>query len=293
MEDMRCSDEILQRVADGYRKVRNTARFALGNLDGFDPASDAVPDHELLEIDRWALAELGSVTASVREAYEGYDFHGVYQLLHQFCTVTLSARYFDIIKDRLYTFAPKNLARRSAQTVLYQIADGLARMMAPILVFTADEVWENLPPAADSLPSVHMATFPTAGTTDGAELLIQWAHLFGYRDAVLSKLEEARVAKVIGSSLEARVEISAGSHAYETLVSHRGDLRYLFIVSEVELSGPRADLDADALEIDVTRAHGEKCERCWNYSTRVGEASRYPTVCERCVAALEEVEAAS
>ena len=290
MEDMRCSDEILQRVSDGYRKVRNTARFALANLDGFDPAQDTVAEHELLEIDQWALAELNSVVVAVREAYRTYDFHVVYQALHQFCTVTLSARYFDIIKDRLYTFAPKNHARRSAQTALYRIADALARMMAPILVFTSDEIWENLPASGEALPAVHMAVFPKAADENQVDVLTKWAHLFGYRDAVLAKLEEARVAKTIGSSLEARVEISAGSHAYEVLNNHRDDLRYIFIVSEVELTGPHAEMDADALEIAVTRAHGEKCERCWNYSTRVGESSRYPTVCERCVTALEEIE---
>ncbi len=291
MEDMRCSDEILQRVSDGYRKLRNTARFALGNLDGFDPKQDTVTDHELLEIDRWALAELNSVIVEVRAAYEAYEFHSVYQALHQFCTVTLSARYFDIIKDRLYTFAPKNQARRSAQTALYRTADALARMMAPILVFTSDEIWENLPRSDEDSQSVHVNIFPKPADEDRAELLTKWAHLFGYRDAVLAKLEEARIAKVIGSSLEARVEISAGSHAYEVLNNHRNDLRYIFIVSEVELNEPHAEMDADALKISVTRAHGEKCERCWNYSTRVGESSRYPMVCERCVAALEEIEA--
>ncbi|HYT50229.1 MAG TPA: isoleucine--tRNA ligase, partial [Pyrinomonadaceae bacterium] len=291
MEDMRCSDEILQRVSDGYRKLRNTARFALGNLDGFDPKQDTVTDHELLEIDRWALAELNSVIVEVRAAYEAYEFHSVYQALHQFCTVTLSARYFDIIKDRLYTFAPKNQARRSAQTALYRIADALARMMAPILVFTSDEIWENLPRSDEDFPSVHENIFPKPADEDRGETLTKWAHLFGYRDAVLAKLEEARIAKVIGSSLEAHVEISAGSHAYEVLNNHREDLRYVFIVSEVELLEPNAEMDADALKISVTRAHGEKCERCWNYSTRVGESSRYPMVCERCVAALEEIEA--
>ena len=294
MDDIRCSDEILQRVTDGYRKLRNTARFALGNLDGFDPARDAVPEGEMLEIDRWALAELDSIVTDVRAAYEAYDFHGVYQALHQFCTVTLSARYFDIIKDRLYTYAPKNQERRSAQTALYQIAGGLARMLAPILVFTADEIWENLP--ADSngspLPSVHAGLFPSAEVNeDNAGLLTTWAHLFGYRDQVLARLEEARIAKTIGSSLEARVEISAGSHAFRNLAPHRDDLRYIFIVSEVMLSEPNADLDADDLQVSITRAHGDKCERCWNYSTRVGESSRYPTVCERCVDALEEIDA--
>jgi isoleucyl-tRNA synthetase len=293
MEDIRCSDEILQRVSDGYRKVRNTVRFALGNLAGFDPARDTVAGHELLEIDRWALAELDSAIVDVRAAYEAYDFHGVYQRLHQFCTVTLSARYFDIIKDRLYTFAPKNQARRSAQTVLYQIADGLARMLATILAFTADEIWENLP-ADERDPraaSVHLALIPTAGAEDNSELLTSWAHLFGYRDVVLGKLEEARIAKVIGSSLEARVEISAGSEAYDKLKRHADDLRYIFIVSEVALLEPNAQMDAGAIEVTVARAHGEKCERCWNYSSRVGESSRFPTVCERCVEALTEIEA--
>src|SRR5207302_2934159 len=160
MDDMRCSDEILQRVSDAYRKLRNTARFALGNLDGFDPASDSVDEHEMLEIDCWALAELDSLIASVHEAYDDYDFHAVYQALHQFCTVTLSARYFDIIKDRLYTFAPKNQARRSAQTALHKIADALARMLAPILVFTGDEIWENLPQDNNGCQSVHLALLP-------------------------------------------------------------------------------------------------------------------------------------
>ena len=292
MEDMRCSDEILQRVSDGYRKLRNTARFALGNLYGFDPARDTVADHEMLEIDRWALAELDSAIVDVREAYENYDFHEVYQRLHQYCTVTLSARYFDIIKDRLYTFAPRNQARRSAQTVLYRIADALARMMGTILAFTADEIWENLP-ADDREPrpaSVHLALLPNASGGDHTELLTSWAHLFGYRDVVLGKLEEARVAKAIGSSLEARVEISAGSSAYDKLKPHLDDLRYLFIVSEVDLLDPNAELDAEAIGVTVTRAHGEKCERCWNYSTRVGESSDFPTICERCVAALQEME---
>ena len=167
-------------------------------------------------------------------------------------------------------------------------------MLAPILVFTADEIWENLPaderePRAES---VHLALLPAASEADNAELLTSWAHLFGYRDAVLGKLEDARIAKLIGSSLEARVEISAGANAYDNLKRHADDLRYLFIVSEVQLLEANVEMDADAIEVTVARAHGEKCERCWNYSTRVGEASKYPTVCERCVAALEEIEAA-
>ena len=291
MEDMRCSDEILQRVTEGYRKLRNTARFALGNLDGFDPARDTIAESEMVEIDRWALAELDSVIERVRAAYEAYEFHLVYRSLYDLCTVTLSARYFDILKDRLYTFAPRNPARRSAQSALYRIAEALARMLAPILVFTSDEIWESLPQAHAQSASVHTALMPANRADTNSELLISWAHLFGYRDIVLGKLEEARIAKAIGSSLEARVEISAGSHAYKNLSRHRDSLRYIFIVSEVDLLEPNSEIGDDEIKITITRAHGEKCERCWNYSTRVGESSRYPTVCERCVKALAEIEA--
>ncbi|PYS45233.1 MAG: isoleucine--tRNA ligase [Acidobacteria bacterium] len=291
MEDMRCSDEILQRVTEGYRKLRNTARFALGNLDGFDPARDTIAESEMVEIDRWALAELDSVIERVRAAYEAYEFHLVYRSLYDFCTVTLSARYFDILKDRLYTFAPRNPARRSAQTALYRIAEALARMLAPILVFTSDEIWESLPQAYEQSASVHTALMPANRADPNSELLTSWAHLFGYREIVLGKLEEARIAKVIGSSLDARVEISAGSHAYKNLSRHRDSLRYIFIVSEVDLLEPNSEIGDDEIKITITRAHGEKCERCWNYSTRVGESSRYPTVCERCVEALAEIEA--
>ena len=289
-EDMRCSEEILQRVTDGYRKLRNTARFALGNLHGFDPARDSVGEDELLEIDRWALAELDEVIRKVRAAYDAYEFHVVYHTLYNFCTVTLSARYFDIIKDRLYTFAPRSHARRSAQTALHRIADALARMLATILVFTADEIWENLPQTESVLPCVHMAELPTISPARDMNLLLGWGHLFMYRDVILSKLEEARVTKLIGSSLEARVEISAGSFAYMLLNHYRDQLRYLFIVSQVDLLEPNAEISEEGLDVTITRAQGEKCDRCWNYSVHVGEFSRYPTVCERCIVALEEIE---
>jgi isoleucyl-tRNA synthetase len=280
-DDMRGSDEILQRVTDAYRKLRNTARFALGNLAGFDPASDTVPDEEMEEIDRWALAELDHVLAEVARAYEAYEFHNVYRALYTFSTVTLSARYFDIIKDRLYTFAPRNKARRSAQTALLRIAEALARTLAPILVFTADEIWENLPGRA--VPSVHIAEFPVAGEQSHDELLGTWDRVFEIRDNVLRALEEARVAKRIGSSLEAKVTLTASGDALELLRKYENDLRYLFIVSQVEIV-------EGSQSIAVSRAEGEKCERCWNYSTRVGESEAYPTVCERCVAALAEIE---
>ena len=291
-EDMRCSTEILQRVAEGYRKLRNTARFALGNLDGFYPQRDSVNESEMLEIDRWALVELDAVIRRVRRAYEAYEFHTVFHALYNFSTVTLSARYFDIIKDRLYTAAPKSHARRSAQTALYKIADALARNLAPLLVFTADEIWENLPKTDEQLASVHLAELPEARGERDTETQARWEQIFEVRDVVLRALEEARIAKTIGSSLEARVRLVASGKTFDLLESYLDDLRYIFIVSQVTLA--RAEEDgaskSDTLAVTVERAEGEKCERCWNYSTRVGESIRYPTVCERCVEALNEIE---
>ncbi len=287
MEDMRCSDEILQRVSDGYRKLRNTARFALGNLDGFEPELDSVTDDGLMEIDRWALGELDSVIARVRAAYDAYEFHLVYQILYEFCTVTLSARYFDILKDRLYTFAPRNPARRAAQTALYRIVDALARMLATLLVFTADEIWENLPGAESRPASVHLATLPEASGKRDEALAARWEDLFKVREEVMRALEEARVAKLIGGSLEAAVDITASGKTYDLLASQGEGLRFAFIVSQVLLT----KADAGDTQIKVRRADGQKCDRCWNYSTRVGEFTRYPTVCERCIEALEEIDA--
>jgi isoleucyl-tRNA synthetase len=308
-EDVRCSDEILQRVGDAYRKIRNTARFALGNLDGFTPALDSVGLNEMQEIDRWALAELDLVIARALEAYKSFEYHAVYQALYNFCTVTLSARYFDIIKDRLYTAAPKSHARRSAQTALNYIADALARLLAPVLVFTADEIWENLPEVKSGRlagvegedavvmderaavhSSVHLAEFPVAvGVERDAAMLERWARLFDVRDVVLRALEEARTAKLIGSGLEAHVLIEAKRKTYDLLEQYRGELRYVFIVSQVAVTLLEEDA-GEEVRVRVERAAGGKCERCWNYSARVGEFTRYPNVCERCIEALAEIE---
>jgi isoleucyl-tRNA synthetase len=286
-EDVRCSEEILERTVDAYRKIRNTARYALGNLSGFDPLKDNVAEGQMMEIDRWVLGELDDVIGHVRQAFETYEFHMATRAIYAFCTVTLSARYFDIIKDRLYTAAPRSLPRRSAQTALHRIADALALMLSPILVFTADEIWENLPKGEARPASVHMALLPEARGEVDASLLHNWHTLFEIRDSVLQSLEAARIAKQIGSSLEARLEISAATENYELLLRYQDQLRYLFIVSQVELihsdKGP-------GLAVKVLPAEGRKCERCWNYSTRVGESTRYPDVCERCSAALEEIE---
>ncbi|HEV7744439.1 MAG TPA: isoleucine--tRNA ligase [Pyrinomonadaceae bacterium] len=287
-EDVRCSQEILERTVDAYRKLRNTARYALGNLAGFDAGRDVVAETELLEIDRWVLAKLDEVHATVRKAYETYEFHVATRVIYEFCTGTLSARYFDIIKDRLYTAAPRSLSRRSAQTALYRIADSLARMLSPILVFTTDEIWENLPQDRGRSASVHTALLPETSGQGQDELLGNWERLFEIRDHVLQSLEEARVGKQIGSSLEAQLEIAAAGDSYDLLVRYQDELRYIFIVSQVDVV--RSDAGAPGVVVKVLPASGEKCERCWNYSKRVGESTRYPNVCERCVAALEEIE---
>ncbi len=281
-EDVRCSDEILQRVVDAYRKFRNTLRYALGNLNEFDPETDAVSENEMLEIDRWAIANLDAVTTRVLKGYEAYDFQAAYNALYHFCTVTLSARYFDIIKDRLYIYAPRSQERRSAQTALYRIADSLCRLLSPILVFTSDEAWENLPDR--TVPSVHIAEFPKAHVGTDDELVIRWDRLFTIRDEVLRSLEEARTAKSIGSSLEAKVILTTDRETTRFLLDYYDQLRYIFIVSQVEVH------EGDGLAVEIQKADGTKCERCWNYSVRVGEFEKYPTVCERCIDALNELE---
>ncbi|QQS46143.1 MAG: isoleucine--tRNA ligase [Acidobacteriota bacterium] len=281
-EDMRVSDEILKRISDAYRKIRNTARYCLGNLDGFDPAADRVPYDQMFEIDRWALAEVNRVTRKVLEAYERYDFTEVYQTLYSYATIELSALYFDILKDRLYTASPKSPARRSAQTALYEIVHRLARLASPILAFTSDEIWENIPGAVAEAASVHLAVFPTVVEEwqDDA-LLGRYERLFELRDEVMKALEEARNSKLIGAGLEAKVTISSDSETRSFLESFGEQLRFIFIVSRVVLE--------DGAGIKVEAAGGEKCGRCWHYTEDVGADDRYPGACARCAASLDEM----
>jgi len=283
-EDVRCSDEILKGVIDAYKKMRNTLRYILGNLDGFDPAKDKVADSDLLAIDRWALANLNDVVKTVIDGYKSYDFQAAYSAIYNFCGVTLSARYFDIIKDRLYIYAPSSVERRAAQTALYEIGDALVRLMAPLTVYTADEAWENLPGRREA--SVHMAEFPTV--TDAAnadDLRSDWERIFTIRDSVLKSLEDARGEKLIGSSLDAKVILHTDADTTRFLLDYYEQLRYIFIVSQVEVR------ESDKFSVEIVAADGEKCERCWNYSTRVGEFAEWPTVCERCAEALPEIVA--
>jgi isoleucyl-tRNA synthetase len=296
--DVRMSQNVMTQLSEAYRKIRNTFRFALGNLADFDPSRNAVPEQELGELDRWMLQRTAALVSKCEAFYKDYDFHRVYHALHDFCVVELSAFYFDILKDRLYTFAPNNAARRSAQTAMHRIASALVRMLAPLLVFTCEEIWRFLPRHASEPESVHLTLFPKPSECrrfPDEALDARWSELVRVRDAVLLALEQARNAKTINGGLEARVELSATGTLAELLGDYAAWLPALFIVSQVELTDQAAP-DAvrsealPGLAVTVRRASGKKCERCWNYSTRVGEFADYPTVCERCKAALDEIE---
>jgi isoleucyl-tRNA synthetase len=298
-EDVHASEELMQRVAENYRKIRNTFRFILGNLHGFDPQHHAVPFAEMEPLDRYMLTRTAEMVARVRRWYEEFAFHKVYQQVLQYCVVDLSAIYFDVLKDRLYTFASQSRPRRSAQTAVWRIGEALVRLFAPFMTFTGEEVWQHLPPLPGREDSVHLAHFPQhddiTGGTDKAALTPEeradWDALLVVRDEVLKALEEARRDKMIGGSLEAQVIISAAEPLYSVLERHAAGLRELFIVSAVELERSPGGNGSTGMRVSVAKAPGEKCERCWNYSTRVGEDPTYPTVCERCSAALDQIEA--
>ncbi len=290
-EDTRISKEMLERLADAYRKLRNTFRYMLGNLYDFDPAKDAVPAGRLFEIDRWALLRAETVVRDCLRWYDDFAFHKVHHTLIGFATVDLSAVYFDVLKDRLYTSAPASPARRSAQTVLYRLAHALARLAAPILTFTCEEVWGLLPKLPDDPESVHLALFPkpedlTAGIAAAdRQRLANWDRLMEVRPVVLKALEEARQGKAIGNALEARVVLSVNGDLGRLLADYRRDLPMLFIVSQVDLRQG----DGAEVRVKVERADGVKCERCWKYTTDVGSDARWPTICAACAAAVDEI----
>ena len=297
-EDVAASDELMQRIADSYRKIRNTFRYILGNLEGFDPERDVVDFAEMDPLDQFFLQRAAQLTADVRGHYDSFTFQRVYQRLKDFCIVDLSAIYFDILKDRLYTSAPRSLVRRSAQTALYRLGDALVRLLAPITCFTSEEVWSFLPTGEGRQPSVHLTEFPQPTNLTGnfpvgfdiTRLESDWETLLTVRSEALKALEAARVQKLIGGGLEAQLSISAPESIYPVLERYRNDLRYIFIVSDVLLEKvPSVNGDA-ALKITVAKAPGQKCERCWNYSIHVGEDKEYPAVCERCSAVLHEIE---
>jgi isoleucyl-tRNA synthetase len=297
-EDVIASDELMQRVADSYRKIRNTFRYILGNLESFNPVKDVVPFAEMHPFDQYILLRAAELTKDVRGHYDAFFFHRLYHRLKDFCIVDLSAIYFDVLKDRLYTSAPKSLQRRSAQTALWKLGEALVRLLAPVMSFTSDEVWGYLPAAGRS-ESVHLEVFPAPAELTGevpagfnvAGMESDWRSLLTVRDEALKALEAARNEKRIGGGLEAQLHISAPESIYPVLERYRDELRYLFIVSSVVLDKAAANNGETAMTFEVTKAPGQKCERCWNYSTHVGEDATYPTVCERCSAVLKEIEA--
>ena len=299
-EDVVGSENLMQRIAETYRDIRNKLfRYVLSNLYDFDPATNSVPFAEMEAVDQYILRQTCALSEDVKRWYAEFAFHKIYQRVNHFVIVELSAFYVDVIKDRLYTFAPDSRGRRAAQTALWRIGEAMTRLLAPIMSFTCDEAWQHLPKLESRPESVHLATFPkTIGIlggdgieTEDAQQKSDWTTLLSIRDQVLKPLEEARARGEIGKSLEAQVKLVASDALYPVLERHKDDLRYLFIVSAVELERSVSGNGTSALTVEVSRAAGKKCERCWNYSIHVGDDREYRTVCERCAPVLRELEA--
>ncbi|MCX7919866.1 MAG: isoleucine--tRNA ligase [bacterium] len=279
--DIYLSNEILTPLVEAYRKIRNTMRFILGNLYDFNPDKNAVTYHQLLAIDHWALHQLQKLIAECTDGYNQFEFHRVYQALYTFCTVEMSAFYLDILKDRLYTSKSESIERRAAQTVLYEIGLAMVKLMAPILSYTAEEIWPFL---KQKEPSVHLTTMPTVNQMYlNQDLEREWAGLIQIRTEVAKALEVARKEKQIGHSLDAKVKLSvADKTLIQLLTKYEEHLASIFIVSQVTLD-VKERLPADRMiEVQVAPADGKKCDRCWNYSVTVGENKAHPTVCARC-----------
>jgi isoleucyl-tRNA synthetase len=300
-EDVVASLPLLKRLAEEiYRKLRNTFRFLLGNLKGFDPATDCVPFEQMQPLDQYMLAKTADLTTKIRVAYDEFEFHRVYHALNEFCNSDLSAFYLDVLKDRMYTFAPKDPARRSAQTAVWKITDALVRLIAPILSFTADEVWQNLPKLPSAPSSVHLTLFPKPEdlvTEETVALTADWELLLKFRIYVLSLLEQNRSAKEIGKSREAAVTIlrvdDGNKNMYDALVKYEEALDELFNVSKVSFLQARtsgsSEPSGNSITAHVEPATDTKCNRCWRYTTDVGSDLRWPTVCARCAHALDAI----
>ncbi|MDH4272139.1 MAG: class I tRNA ligase family protein, partial [Candidatus Aminicenantes bacterium] len=286
-EDARFGPEILLRLEDAYRKIRNTWRFILGNISDFDPDRDRVGKDTLLLLDRWALERTAEVGKRILKAYEDHEYHVVFHSIYSFFTVDLSAFYLDVLKDRLYCSARGSLLRRSAQTALFDILRATLLLMAPILPFTTEEAWENLPPFAGKEESIHLESFPAfeepwLDEDVGGEM----DRLIILREAVLKELEKAREEKLIGNSLEARVHLTVPAPDQALVRKYEQDLCTLFIVSAVTVE-PGA---SEELGVRVSQAEGDKCRRCWNYSPAVGRSPDFPELCLRCEGVVREIK---
>jgi isoleucyl-tRNA synthetase len=294
-EDIRLGKEVLARVVEAYRKIRNVIRVLVANLYDFNPQEDLVSAADMLEIDRWVMARYAAVASRILAAYDDYDYPAIYQAANTFITVDLSAFYVDITKDRMYTFGARSKARRSGQTAMYQVVEGLARLLAPILPFTTDEVWRNLPGTREA--SVHLALFPTElARWQDDELLARWEQLSRVRDQVNLALETKRQQKAITGNLSAKVRLVADAQLGALLAGYQQELPTLFGVSQVEVSNALGELLDESLgqglelgqtvQVVVDKADGIKCERCWRYVPRVSNEGGFEGLCDRCVEAL-------
>ncbi|WP_019242384.1 MULTISPECIES: isoleucine--tRNA ligase [Bacillus] len=290
--DVRVSDAILKQVAEVYRKIRNTFRFLLGTLDGFDPKVDSLKYEELAEVDQYMLVKLNKLIKNVRNAYDEYEFAVIYHNINNFCTLDLSAFYLDYAKDILYCEAPNKDQRRAIQTVLYEVLVSLTKLVSPILSHTADEVWPYIPNVEEE--SVQLTDMPTyQSLPNEAELEEKWSKFMLIRDDVLKALEEARNAKVIGKSLNAKVSMYVDQDTKVFLETIKESFEQLFIVSQFEIAGELSEAPADATKFEhcaivISKAEGETCERCWNVTESIGQDSDHPTLCPRCASVVKE-----
>jgi isoleucyl-tRNA synthetase len=275
--DLNIDDKILARVVDAYRRIRNTLRFLLANVSDFDSAKDAVAFDDLLEIDRYALSRAAELQTEIRAHFDAYEFHPVVSKLQLYCSEDLGAFYLDVLKDRLYTTAPKSLARRSAQTALHHITHAMLRWMAPFLSFTAEEAWSTF----GSSKTIFLETFTDLGRVDAA-LMARWAIVQQVRDLANKEIEHQRTAGVVGASLQAELTIQCDGDTHAALAALGDDLKFVFITSQVRLvKGP-------SLSVTVQASAAHKCDRCWHYSNDVGHHAEHPTICGRCVSNLNE-----
>jgi isoleucyl-tRNA synthetase len=291
-QDIRISDEILARLVEAYRRIRNTSRFILGNLYDFEPGC-LVSYHDMEEIDRWVLHKLQELIQRVREAYNQYQFHLAFFTLHNFCTVDLSALYLDVLKDRLYTSRAESKQRRSAQSAMYIILDAMTRLLAPILSFTAEEIWLSLPFYDGKETCVHLTQFPKVNPEYmDMNLVESWGTMIALKGEISRAIEIARKKKAIGHSLDARVDISPPGDLRSFLEMHLGDFKTLLILSQInivdegDIIDPYISTEFAGLTIGVKRARGKKCDRCWVYSETVGANHEHPAICERCLSNL-------
>ncbi len=299
-DDIRISENILKQLSDAYRRIRNTGRFILGNLNDFNPEKDMVAYESMPDIDKFALHKLQELTKKALAAYDTYEFHVIYHALYNYCTLDLSAFYLDILKDRLYTSATESTERRSALTVMHLQLDTIIRIMAPIMAFTAEEMWSYMPGKKDREDSVHLAQLPKINDTwINTELAARWERIINVRGQVTKSLEEARTKKKIGHSLDASVIISAQEEIYDILFPYAKDLKSVFIVSNVNLikdnkpiQNSKDDKESGSEEISILiePAKGKKCERCWIYDISVGDSSEHPAICSRCLGVIENLE---